>query len=66
MYNIIFFLCDIINLKICILILSNRDEDEEKPSSFEAELAIMDLADEDFLDETLLIGEVCLNRISLI
>lgn len=44
-----------------LLILSNRDEDEEKPSSFEAELATMDLdglADDDFLDETLLIGEV--------
>lgn len=45
--------------------MSNRDEDEEKPSSFEAELATMDLADEDFLDETLVIGEVCLNCISV-
>ncbi|XP_011873098.1 PREDICTED: DNA polymerase delta catalytic subunit isoform X1 [Vollenhovia emeryi] len=35
----------------------SRDEDEETPSSFETELATMDLADDDFLDETLLIGE---------
>jgi len=52
-----------INLKIFILILLNRDEDDEKPSSFETELATMDFADDDFLDETLLIGEVCLNHI---
>lgn len=43
----------------------NRDEDEEKPSSFESELATMDLADDDFLDETLLIGEVYINHISV-
>lgn len=54
-----------INFNISILILSNRDEDEEKPSSFEAELATMDFTDEDFLDETVLIGEVCLNHVSV-
>ncbi|XP_011645822.1 DNA polymerase delta catalytic subunit isoform X2 [Pogonomyrmex barbatus] len=37
--------------------LKYRDDDDEKPSSFEAELAVMDFADDDFPDETLLIGE---------
>lgn len=35
--------------------MSNRDEDEEIPSS---ELTIMDYDDDDFPDETLIIGEV--------
>lgn len=37
--------------------LLNRDENEEKPSSFEVELATMDCTQDDFSDE-MLIGEV--------
>jgi len=62
-YNIQFFSYGTINFKIFILILLNRDEDDEKPSSFETELASMDFTDDDFLDETVLIGEVCLHHI---
>lgn len=57
-YYLKYYFFNTTNFEIFILILLNRDEDEEKPSSFESELATMDLADDDFLDETLLIGEV--------
>lgn len=36
---------------IDLIIYINRDDDEEKPSSFEAELATMDYGDDDFFPD---------------
>lgn len=44
---------------IDLIIYINRDDDEEKPSSFEAELASMGYGDDDFFpDEREEFGEV--------